>query len=171
MSGSWSAGGAIIVGGIKHVSLKSDFFILSLAFFTAASPYVALADKVTCESEGYDKTFCDMDTHGGVHVYKNLSKTDCVKGENWDESRHGVWVKGGCRAEFVSGEGQVSGHDGYHHHEDSDRGDYRREPPPLVCPPGTHPSTRRCTKEERRKGCKDYGANDGTGRGCSNFNI
>ncbi|MBX7143146.1 MAG: hypothetical protein K1X79_01725 [Oligoflexia bacterium] len=44
------------------------------------------------------------------------------------------------------------------------------QPPPqdqLHCPPGTHPSTHRCTKEERKRGCKDYGAGDG--RGCSNF--
>lgn len=43
-------------------------------------------------------------------------------------------------------------------------------PPPrqeLHCPPGTHPSTHRCTSEERRRGCKDYGA--GNGQGCSNF--
>lgn len=51
--------------------------------------------------------------------------------------------------------------------------DFSPPPPPpqdqLRCPPGTHPSTHRCTKEERKRGCKDYGANDGTGRGCSNF--
>lgn len=43
-------------------------------------------------------------------------------------------------------------------------------PPPqaqLRCPPGTRPSTHRCTKEERKRGCKDYGA--GNGLGCSNF--
>lgn len=39
--------------------------------------------------------------------------------------------------------------------------------PELRCPPGTRPSTHRCTKEERKRGCKDYGAPDG--RGCSNF--
>jgi hypothetical protein len=37
----------------------------------------------------------------------------------------------------------------------------------LRCPPGTRPSTHRCTKAERKKGCRDYGAPDG--RGCSNF--
>jgi hypothetical protein len=51
----------------------------------------------------------------------------------------------------------------------------RNQPPPppphqsqtLHCPPGTHPSTHRCTNEERKRGCKDYGA--ANGQGCSNF--
>ena len=64
------------------------------------------------------------------------------------------------------------------HDEDRKHDDHHRAPPPppppmptrvpeLRCPPGTHPSTHRCTKEERKRGCKDYGAGDG--RGCSNF--
>lgn len=48
----------------------------------------------------------------------------------------------------------------------------RRQPPPARreewhCPPGSHPSTHRCTKEERKRGCKDWGGPNG--QGCSNF--
>ena len=163
------------------MSFKSNFLIVSLTVLTIASPDLALADKVTCESKGYDRDYCEMDTRGGVRVYKNLSKTDCIDGDNWGEGRHGIWVERGCRAIFVSRGGDdfdrdEHRHDGdrhddndRHHDNDRPRGDYRREPAPLNCPPGTRPNNHRCTAEERRRGCKDYGANDGTGRGCSNF--
>lgn len=61
--------------------------------------------------------------------------------------------------------------DRYH---DRDREPMKPPPPPppppreeLRCPPGTHESTHRCTAEERKRGCKDYGGP--AGRGCSNF--
>jgi hypothetical protein len=37
----------------------------------------------------------------------------------------------------------------------------------FVCPPGTHLSTHRCTDQERKRGCKDYGGPNG--QGCTNF--
>jgi hypothetical protein len=145
---------------------KSNLLLLSfgIAACMAALPSKALADRVVCESEHDHKRFCEMDTRGGVHVYRNLSKTDCVEGVNWGGDSRGVWVKDGCRAEFVSGDPDWERH---HHHDH-----YRDEAPPppqqtLHCPPGTHPSTHRCTQEERHRGCKDYGGPNG--QGCSNF--
>ena len=141
--------------------------------FAISLPAIAIADQVTCESQGGDKKYCDMDTRGGVHVYKNLSKTDCVEDENWGETRHGVWVDNGCRTVFVSGSRRDYDRDrDYDRHRDDYHREQNRPPPPpptpaLHCPPGTHPSTHRCTKEERRRGCKDYGGPNG--QGCSNF--
>lgn len=158
----------------NHVNTKAGFLNVALTIAAFVAPRLAMADKVVCESDRERRRFCEMDTSGGVHVYRTLSKTDCIEGSNWGYSSRGVWVEGGCRAEFVSESG------GYRHHDDDGRDDYHRHddyrddrnrpppPPALHCPPGTHPSTHRCTKEERRnKGCRDYGGPNGTG--CSNF--
>lgn len=44
---------------------------------------------------------------------------------------------------------------------------YRNPPREEQCPAGFHLSTKRCTNEERRRGCKDIGLSNG--RGCRNF--
>ncbi|MEN5202968.1 DUF3011 domain-containing protein [Stenotrophomonas sp. TWI700] len=58
------------------------------------------ATIVTCASEGQKQNECEMDTRGEVIVSRQISKTRCVQGENWDVNRHSIWVKDGCRAEF-----------------------------------------------------------------------
>ena len=63
------------------------------------------AGEVTCESRGREQNECDMDTHGDIQLVRQLSKSECVQGENWGLYHHSVWVKDGCRAVFrnVSG--------------------------------------------------------------------
>ncbi len=56
--------------------------------------------SVTCESVDQRQVECAMDTRGEVQVARQLSRTRCVRGDNWDVNRHSVWVKDGCRAEF-----------------------------------------------------------------------
>lgn len=71
-----------------------------LAVSTFAS--LATADQtIRCESERYAYRHCPIDTHGYVHLGRQLSKTDCRQGRNWDYDRRGIWVDDGCAAEFV----------------------------------------------------------------------
>jgi len=58
------------------------------------------ARSVVCESVDQKQHECDMDTRGTVVVSRQLSRTRCVQGQNWDVNRHSIWVKDGCRAEF-----------------------------------------------------------------------
>ncbi|MCL1527552.1 DUF3011 domain-containing protein [Xanthomonas nasturtii] len=58
------------------------------------------AATVTCASEDRKQHECAMDTRGEVIVSRQISKTRCVRGDNWDVNRHSIWVKDGCRAEF-----------------------------------------------------------------------
>ncbi|MFT3762824.1 MAG: DUF3011 domain-containing protein [Pseudoxanthomonas sp.] len=58
-----------------------------------------------CESTDNRQRSCSVDTNGGVQLVRQLSKTRCVQGRNWGWDRSGVWVNGGCRAEFVAGRG------------------------------------------------------------------
>jgi hypothetical protein len=69
-------------------------------------------ELVRCESRDYRQVYCDIDVRGGVRIVNQLSSTACVEGRTWGWDRRGVWVSGGCRAEFdIAGGGAHSGYD------------------------------------------------------------
>lgn len=71
------------------------------ATLMAQAGYRSGSDNVvTCESEHHRLTECDMNTRGDVELVRELSSTECIRGDNWGLSRHSVWVKDGCRAVF-----------------------------------------------------------------------
>lgn len=53
-----------------------------------------------CESERDRYRRCDVRINRGVELSRQLSKTQCVQGNNWGWDRNGIWVDRGCRAEF-----------------------------------------------------------------------
>jgi hypothetical protein len=55
----------------------------------------------TCESQSARRTYCRADTRFGVRVLRQLSRNDCVLNRTWGSDANGVWVSGGCRAEFA----------------------------------------------------------------------
>jgi len=61
----------------------------------------ASAVKVVCESVDGKRKDCDIDTGRGVGLVRQLSETDCVLNRSWGYDRAGIWVTGGCRAEFA----------------------------------------------------------------------
>jgi hypothetical protein len=63
---------------------------------------------VRCESQDGRLRQCPVDVRGGVRLTRQLSRTDCVQGRNWGYDARGIWVSGGCRAEFA-----VGGYGGY----------------------------------------------------------
>ena len=64
---------------------------------------------VRCESQDERPQRCAVDVRGGVQLVKQLSRTDCVQGRNWGYDAGGIWVTGGCRAEFAVGGGNYGG--------------------------------------------------------------
>jgi Protein of unknown function (DUF3011). len=60
---------------------------------------------VRCESLDGRTRYCDADVRGGVRLTRQLSRTECVRGRNWDYDNRGIRVGGGCRAEFATGGG------------------------------------------------------------------
>ncbi|HEY5851735.1 MAG TPA: DUF3011 domain-containing protein [Lysobacter sp.] len=58
------------------------------------------ARTIRCESRGNRWQHCDADTSAGAELVRQLSKNPCIKGDNWGADNRGVWVSGGCRAEF-----------------------------------------------------------------------
>ena len=57
---------------------------------------------VRCESDSGRSNLCVMDTRRGVELVRQLSRSACIRERNWGWNDQGVWVSGGCRAEFRS---------------------------------------------------------------------
>jgi DUF3011 family protein len=68
-------------------------------------PGAGYGPVVRCESTDNRTRHCDMDTRGGVVLSRRLSDSACIQGRNWGYDSGGVWVTGGCRAEFSAGGG------------------------------------------------------------------
>jgi len=58
------------------------------------------AQTVRCESNDRKTRRCNVSVRQGVQITRQLSRTRCVHGQNWGWDRSGIWVRGGCRAEF-----------------------------------------------------------------------
>lgn len=58
--------------------------------------------RVRCESRDNRMTRCNVVVADEVVLTRQLSATRCVQRQNWGWDRGGVWVSGGCGAEFIA---------------------------------------------------------------------
>lgn len=59
------------------------------------------ARLITCESRNYQQDFCSSgETIVSAAVARQRSRTPCVLGQNWGWRANGIWVSGGCEADF-----------------------------------------------------------------------
>ncbi|MEQ4575399.1 MAG: DUF3011 domain-containing protein [Gammaproteobacteria bacterium] len=65
------------------------------------SGFVDVPRRVTCESKNRIRRMCGVSVERGVRLGRQISGTACVQDKNWGWSRDGIWVDGGCRAEFI----------------------------------------------------------------------
>lgn len=70
-------------------------------YYPAAGYPTTQQGTVRCESEDGRSRHCPADVRGGVRLSHQLSRTDCVQGRNWSYDTSGIWVSGGCRADFA----------------------------------------------------------------------
>src|SRR5258708_4363279 len=88
---------------------------------------------ITCSSDDGRRNYCNVDTHRGVRLNRQISGSPCVENQTWGVDNRGLWVDRGCRAEFVvnggggnrNGGGQGPGHTwfsdcGRHHYRQDD---------------------------------------------------
>lgn len=61
----------------------------------------AYVEKIVCESDYHSRHRCETDTRFGVRISRQLSRTSCVLNQTWGYDGRGIWVKDGCRAEFL----------------------------------------------------------------------
>jgi hypothetical protein len=76
--------------------------------------------RVRCESRDSRTAYCNVDTRGGVRLVHQLSDRRCVRGSNWGADQRGIWVSGGCRAEFELGADSRYGYGGSFRCESTD---------------------------------------------------
>ncbi|WP_462116710.1 DUF3011 domain-containing protein, partial [Lysobacter xanthus] len=60
-------------------------------------------DVLRCASEDGRWKHCSADVRGGVDLMRQVSRNPCIRGQSWGVDGGGVWVNGGCRAEFRVG--------------------------------------------------------------------
>jgi len=80
-----------------------------LAGATLACPAPAEAQNkmttyglIRCENVDGDG-YCPGDTRNGVRLVREVGSERCTLGRNWGYERGGIWVSGGCGAEFEIG--------------------------------------------------------------------
>jgi hypothetical protein len=67
-----------------------------------ARPYAsALDERLVCESRDAREQYCAAPIGGSVRVIRELSRAPCVEGDTWRWTPRGIYVRGGCRAEFA----------------------------------------------------------------------
>jgi hypothetical protein len=79
--------------------------VLAMACFVpqVQAQYYDSNETVICESHDRQRDWCEADTRNGVELVEQLSRAACIEGETWGTGRRGIWVSGGCRAEFALG--------------------------------------------------------------------
>ena len=53
-----------------------------------------------CESKDGRSSRCPVDASRGVELVRQLSRSACIRGQNWGWDESAIWVSAGCRAEF-----------------------------------------------------------------------
>jgi hypothetical protein len=62
----------------------------------------ATALRINCESIDGQRKVCEADTSRGVGLIRQLTDDGvCILNRTWGYGAEGVWVSGGCRAEFA----------------------------------------------------------------------
>ena len=61
----------------------------------------AQESSIKCESNDNGRNACPLPFNGHVRLVDQLSRTPCVKHQNWDVQDGSIWVTDGCRARFV----------------------------------------------------------------------
>jgi hypothetical protein len=80
---------------------KLAALVAAMAALGIAPRHANAQQLVTCESFRGNRQFCEVNTAGGVSVNRQLSSTSCIRGQTWGYTRNAIWVRNGCRAEFV----------------------------------------------------------------------
>ncbi len=66
----------------------------------AGEPIPRAGEVVRCESEDMRRSYCPMETDGGVDLVRQLSDTPCIRESDWGMEGDGIWVTRNCRGEF-----------------------------------------------------------------------
>ena len=81
------------------------------AEFEVATTSTKSEQTVRCSSHDGATSYCQWNSSWGQPVLqRQLSSATCEKGRTWGYGLRGLWVSGGCRAEFAPGGGSAWGY-------------------------------------------------------------
>jgi len=75
-------------------------FVVAGTLFLGIPIPAEAGQNIRCESEGGKRHYCRIGVHGAVSLQRQLSNAVCIQGRTWGDDGDGIWVSGGCRAEF-----------------------------------------------------------------------
>jgi hypothetical protein len=81
--------------------LLSPLFLNSSGATVAGATPNPYSYRFYCASEDFYRHFCSIEMRGRVQIVRQRSEAPCIYGRTWGVAGNGVWVDGGCRAEFV----------------------------------------------------------------------
>lgn len=64
--------------------------------------------EMRCDSDDGREAFCAINNRG-VRLTRTLSRAPCVEGNTWRADSRGIYVRGGCRGQFVARTGHDDG--------------------------------------------------------------
>ena len=64
--------------------------------------------EMRCDSDDGREAFCAINNRG-IRLTRTLSRAPCVEGNTWRADSRGIYVRGGCRGQFVARTGNDSG--------------------------------------------------------------
>ena len=68
-----------------------------------AQPGYGPQGRITCSSDNGRRNWCDIGRGRDAQIVRQISGSACIQGRTWGVDGRGLWVDGGCRAEFVIG--------------------------------------------------------------------
>ena len=112
--GIWVSGGcraSFAVGVVPMISATVEPVVVTQPVVVRQPVVVAqpvgapltVRPSVICESVNNGRSHCRIETSGGISLLRQFSDNACVRDRTWGVDRDGVWVTGGCRAEFTAG--------------------------------------------------------------------
>ncbi|PSB02316.1 DUF3011 domain-containing protein [Merismopedia glauca] len=117
---------------INLQAIAATLMVTGLSMGTLVSnPIPASArEAITCQSRRNQRETCPVATNGRVRLVRQLSRATCAR--NWGYTRNIIWVRNGCRAEFLVGNRYDSENRRYNRRDrdnryDSDRPYNRRD--------------------------------------------
>lgn len=89
----------IIDGGVAPAVPVDRHITVDHSRPTLGRPYSHTTNMFTCESQDHRLRHCHAPP-GRIVLQRQLSRSACVQGRDWDVDHDGVWVTNGCRARF-----------------------------------------------------------------------
>lgn len=80
-------------------------------FMTLCIPSLSFAQRISCESRDYERSYCATDIQvNRAWLINQSSRAPCVQGRTWGYDRGGIWVNSGCAGDFgIQGSGRAPG--------------------------------------------------------------